>query len=426
MTFVAINVTKVTIHGGGSCIRVGLQSGNQSPKKRRRMNSKPRNNTKFLSSGNIAFVTVVCASYASATAAIIYSRRSVPAWELVVLIALGAAYLVVGTYGFALCRLSGSRLAAVAYFVVQLLIASTLILLRGSTGELSLILLPLAGQTALLLPLPVMVCACLLIYMTLVIPFIRRSRWVDAIAIAVIYGTGIVFVVVFTRVAASERDARTALAEANQLLRDHASQVEELATTKERNRLAREIHDSVGHYLTVVNVQIGAAQAILDQDRPRALDHLSKAQALTQDGLAEVRRSVAALRASPRESRPLPEAMAKLAEQWNAAGLRANFVVAGTIRPLTPQANLTLYRTAQEALTNVGKHAHATRVDLHLHYRDDRSVQLSVKDDGVGSDNSEGGFGLLGVRERVQQLNGAVRVRTDEGKGFVLEVVLPP
>jgi len=389
------------------------------------MNSKPRNNTKFFSSSNIAFVIVVCASYASATAATIYSRRFVPAWELIVLVAVGAAYLVVGTYGFAICRRSGSLLAAVAYFVVQLLLASTLILLRGSTGELSLILLPLAGQTALLLPLPVMVPACLLIYMTLVIPFIRRSRWVDAIAIAVIYGTGIVFVVVFTRVAASERDARTALAEANQLLRDHASQVEELATTKERNRLAREIHDSVGHYLTVVNVQIGAAQAILDQDRPRALDHLNKAQALTQEGLAEVRHSVAALRASPTESRPLPEALAKLAEQWNVAGLRANFLVAGTIRLLTPQANLTLYRAAQEALTNVGKHAHAGRVDLHLDYRDDRSVQLSVKDDGVGSDNSEGGFGLLGVRERVQQLNGAVRVRTDEGKGFVLEVELP-
>ncbi len=73
----------------------------------------------------------------------------------------------------------------------------------------------------------------------------------------------------------------------------------------------------------------------------------------------------------------------------------------------------------------MGKHAHAARVDLYLDYRDDRSVQLSVKDDGVGSDNSEGGFGLLGVRERVQQLNGAVRVRTDEGKGFVLEVELP-
>jgi len=342
-----------------------------------------------------------------------------------VLLAVGTAYLVVGTYGFAICRRSRSLLAGISYFFIQLLLAVTLILLRGTSGELSLILLPLAGQSALLLPLPGMVPVCFLIYVTLVMPLIVRSRWVDAIAIALIYGTGIVFVVVFTRVAASEREARTALAEANQLLRNHAAQVEELATTKERNRLAREIHDSLGHYLTVVNVQIGAAQAILEQDRERALDHLSKAQALTQEGLAEVRHSVAALRASPTESGPLPQALAKLTEQWNAAGLRAKFVVAGTIRPLTPQVNLTLYRAAQEALTNVGKHAHATGVELHLDYRDDDSVHLSIKDDGVGSDNSDGGFGLLGVRERVQQLSGEVRVRTGSGKGFALEVELP-
>ena len=174
----------------------------------------------------------------------------------------------------------------------------------------------------------------------------------------------------------------------------------------------------------MVNVQISAAQTILAHDRPRALDHLAKAQILTQEGLAEVRRSVAALRASPTESRPLPEALAKLTEQWDAAGLRAKCVVAGTIRPLTPQANLTLYRAAQEALTNVEKHAQATSVDVYLEYRDEL-VRLSVRDDGVGSTNSEGGFGLLGVRERVQLLNGEVRVRTVAGKGFSLEVELP-
>jgi signal transduction histidine kinase len=389
------------------------------------MNSTTRDSAGFFSSSNIAFVVVVCASYVSATAAIIYSRRSLPAWEVVVLVTAAVAYLIAGTYGFAICRRSGSLLAGIVYFVVQLLLAATLIVLRGSTGELSLILLPLAGQSALLLPLPGMAPICFLIYVTLVMPLILRSRWVDAIVVAVVYGTGIVFVVVFTRVAASERAARGELAEANQLLRDHSSQVEELATTKERNRLAREIHDSLGHYLTVVNVQIGAAQAILDQDRARAMDHLANAQALTQEGLAEVRHSVAALRASPTESRPLPEALAKLTEQWNAAGLRTRLVITGTIRPLTPQADLTLYRAAQEALTNVGKHAHATNVDLRLDYRAQGAVQLSVKDDGVGSNNSEGGFGLLGVRERVQLLSGAVRVRTNSGEGFALEVELP-
>lgn len=389
------------------------------------MNAKPRNGLAFFSSANVAFVIVVCASFTSAAAAMIYSQRHIAAWEIVVLVTAGASYLVVGTYGFGLVRRSGSTRAKLLYFVVQLFLAGALILLRGTTGELSLILLPLAGQSALLLPLQWMIPICLLIYVTLVMPLVVHSRWIDAVVVAVVYGTSIVFVVVFTRVAASEREARTALAEANQLLRDHAAQVEELATTRERNRLAREIHDSLGHYLTVVNVQIGAAQAILDQDRPRALDHLSKAQALTQEGLAEVRHSVAALRASPVESRPLPEALATLTEQWNSAGLRAEFVVTGVVRPLTPQANLTLYRAAQEALTNVGKHARAINVKLHLDYRDEEGIQLTIADDGVGSDSSDGGFGLLGVRERVQQLGGAARVRTESRKGFVLEVELP-
>jgi signal transduction histidine kinase len=379
----------------------------------------------LVSSGNLAFVIVVAAAYLSATSALIYSRRSLSAWEIGVLIAAGLAYLVVGTYGFNIARQSGTRRAAAIYFVVQILIAATLIKLRGSAGELSLILLPLAGQSALLLSSLWMGAVCVLIYTVLVLPLILRNRWIDALAVALVYGTGIVFVVVFTRIAASEREARAGLAEANRLLRENAAQVEELATTRERNRLAREIHDSLGHYLTVVNVQIGAAQAIFAQDATRALDHLSKAQSLTQEGLGEVRRSVAALRASPTESRPLPEALAKLVEQWNATGLRARLSVEGARRQLTPQADLTLYRAAQEALTNVGQHAGASRVDLILDYRAPESVLLQVQDDGVGGSNSGEGFGLLGVRERAQHLGGEVRVHTETGKGFRLEVELP-
>jgi signal transduction histidine kinase len=378
----------------------------------------------LFSSGNIAFAIVVCASYASGTAAMFYSHRPVTRFEAAVLLTVGIAYLFVGTYGFTRVRESRSLLAGVVYFVIQLSLGTTLIRLSGSTGELSLILLPLAGQTALSLPIYLTVPLCLSIYTILVMPFLLHGRWIDAIALAVIYGTGIVFVAVFTRVAASERDARNALAEANQLLRDHASQVEELATTKERNRLAREIHDSVGHYLTVVNVQIGAARTVLDQNRSRALEHLSKAQSLTQEGLAEVRHSVAALRASPTESRPLPEALTALVDQWRAAGLNANFRLSGNVRTLTPQTNLTLYRAGQEALTNVAKHANATTVNVRLNYSDDR-IRLTIEDNGVGASESEGGFGLLGIRERVQLLNGSVRVTTGAGKGFILEVEVP-
>lgn len=379
----------------------------------------------IINSGNLAFVIVVGASYLSATTTMVYSRRAVPVWELAVLIAAASAYLIVGTYGFALCRRSRNRRSAGVYFIVQLLLAALLIKLRGHAGELSFILLPLAGQSALLLPLRWMVGVCVLIYLLLVMPLLVLNRWVDAVIVAVVYGTGIVFVVVFTRIAASEREARASLGEANRRLQENAAQVEELAVTKERNRLAREIHDSLGHYLTVVNVQIGAAQAIFSQDSARALDHLSKAQTLTQEGLAEVRRSVAALRASPTESGPLTEALAKLVEQWNATGMSATFVVVGAPRQLTPPADLTLYRAAQEALTNVSKHASATEVGLTLDYSHAESVLLVVQDDGVGGNVSTNGFGLLGVRERVQLLGGEVRIVTEISKGFRLEVELP-
>lgn len=391
------------------------------------MGMKPtsRLSLQLASGGNLAFVVVVLAAYVSAVTALVYSRRAVAGTEVLTLIGAGTAYLLVGTYGFTLCRRAGTRRAVAAYFTVQLLLAVFLILLRGSAGELSLILLPLAAQSALVLPPRSMIAVCALIYLTLVSPLIMRGRWTDAVAIALTYGTGIVFVVVFTRIAASEREARAKLGAANRQLQEHAAQIEELATTKERNRLARELHDSIGHYLTVVNVQLGAAQAVFALDRERALEHLAKARSLTQEGLAEVRRSVAALRASPAESRPLPQALAQLIEQWRITGTHVTLEINGTPRPLTPQADLTLYRAAQEALTNVGKHARAAHVALTLDYRAATSVRLRIEDDGAGSGDLDQGFGLLGIRERAQLLGGAVRVRTQTGQGFTLEVELP-
>ena len=114
-----------------------------------------------------------------------------------------------------------------------------------------------------------------------------------------------------------------------------------------------------------------------------------------------------------------------MVEQWNTTGARTTLEIAGTPRPLTPQADLTLYRAAQEALTNVGKHARASRVALTLDYRDAARVRLEVEDDGAGGGDLDRGFGLLGIRERAQLLGGEVRVRTKAGEGFRLEVEVP-
>src|SRR5215510_11151777 len=387
------------------------------------MSFRGRDTLRFFSIGDLAFAVVVCASYASAAAALIF--RPQPITRLAVTIAVAVLYLILGTYGFVLVRRSASRVMHVGYFLIQLSLATILTLKHESVRGFSIMLLPLAGQSAFLLSTRLMVPICVLIFLMLIMPLISVSRWVDVIPTSIVHGAAVGLVVLFTRMAVRERAAQTKLAEANQRLREHAAQVEELATTKERNRLAREIHDSLGHYLTVVNVQIGAAHAMLSQDQTRAEDHLLKAQNLTQEGLAEVRRSVAALRSSPIDGRPLPYALTKLIEQWNTAGINATLQFIGEAREVTPQVNVTLYRATQEALTNVSKHAQATQVEVVVDYTNQDSVRLRVADDGVGSSYEHAGFGLLGVRERVELLRGEMRARSESGKGFMLEVELP-
>jgi signal transduction histidine kinase len=211
---------------------------------------------------------------------------------------------------------------------------------------------------------------------------------------------------------------------ANVQLAAYATQAEELAMTQERNRLAREIHDNLGHYLTIVNVQIEAAKVVLDSDPDRALDAMNKAQELAQRGLTRVRESVAALRESPVSNRPLDQAIASLVRETQSSGIVTAFEVTGEPQTLDNKVALALYRAAQEGLTNVRKHARASRVDVLLDFPPGE-VRLEVQDNGVGAAETTGGFGLLGVRERMQLLGGSLEISTGEGKGFCLMASVP-
>ena len=221
------------------------------------------------------------------------------------------------------------------------------------------------------------------------------------------------------------RDRTAELEAANQQLRASAAQVEELATTQERNRLAREIHDGLGHYFTAINMQIAAGRAVLDRDRDCALMALEKAQQLTDEGLADVRRSVAALRESALGDRPLADAIATLIETYRVMDMSISLRTYGHPRPLAQPVRLALFRTAQEALTNVGKHAQAGHVEVQLDYRAPSAVRLSIEDDGLGTCDTCEGFGLIGVRERVQVLGGTLRIASRQAQGFRLEVEVP-
>jgi signal transduction histidine kinase len=213
------------------------------------------------------------------------------------------------------------------------------------------------------------------------------------------------------------------LAAANQRLAEYATQSEELATVKERNRLARELHDSLGHYLTIIHVQLQAAASQVDLDAARAKQALAKAARLTHEGLEDVRRSVAALRASPMAGKPLAESIAALVDELSATGTRATLALSGTPYPLALPAELTLYRAAQEALTNVRKHARATAAEVTLEYAA-AHVRLTVKDDGAGQPAAVvPGFGLMGLRERARLVDGDLVV--ERGRGFSVSLRIP-
>jgi signal transduction histidine kinase len=189
--------------------------------------------------------------------------------------------------------------------------------------------------------------------------------------------------------------------------------------------VARDIHDGLGHSLTVVQMQVKAARAVLHTDPAKADDVLGKAQQQSEEALGAVRRSVRALR-EPRAAGPLPDALRALADEASAAGVPTRFDVSGTERPIPDEAREALYRAAQEGLTNVRKHAGADRADLLLDYGDE-AVRVEVRDDGVGTaaDARAPGFGLVGLRERAALVGGRLHLESAPGAGHVLTMEVP-
>ncbi len=204
----------------------------------------------------------------------------------------------------------------------------------------------------------------------------------------------------------------------------------EAAVAEERNRLAREIHDSLAHYLTIVNLQLEAAEKLPEPARVR--EQVVRARRLTLECLQEVRRSVAALRASSLEELSLPQALRKLtAEFSDSSGLCVELDV--RMPPDTavnPQHTLALYRVAQEGLTNVQRHARAQRVVVSLDQSAAGQLALCVEDDGIGPPKElaalEGDrFGLLGLRERLDLLGGRLEFEQAVTGGARLRASVP-
>jgi len=257
------------------------------------------------------------------------------------------------------------------------------------------------------------------------------------------------------------------LAENAGLQQQLLTQAREAGVQDERQRMAREIHDTLAQGLTGIITQLQAAEQAAD-DPAGWRRHFGAATRLARESLSEARRSVEALRPESLELARLSEALGEVAGRWSSLhGIPVQVTTTGTARPMPPEAEFALLRTAQEALANVARHARATRVGVTLSYLEDQ-VALDVRDDGQGFDlkklcaqaagagpantngsshvhhingliglsvgdglrrhsasPSDGGFGLVAMRQRIESLAGTLQVESEPGFGTGVSACLP-
>jgi signal transduction histidine kinase len=216
--------------------------------------------------------------------------------------------------------------------------------------------------------------------------------------------------------------------QASRLSEDREAWVRD-AVAAERARIARELHDVVAHCVSVMVIQAGAAEDLLDRDPEAARQPLHAVQVTGQEAVAELGRMLGLLRGDAAHDGLAPQpGVAQLPEllaQVRSAGLTVGYQVAGDPRELPPGIDVALYRLTQEALTNTLKHARGRRSDVVLRYSD-AAVELSVTDDGRGgADDVRPGHGLIGMRERVALYGGTVSAGPREGGGFLVDAVIP-
>jgi signal transduction histidine kinase len=194
--------------------------------------------------------------------------------------------------------------------------------------------------------------------------------------------------------------------------------------------MAREIHDTLAQSFVGVSVQLELASQLLAQSQTNAAQQqLDRTRAYVREGIAEARRSIWDLRAITAQH-TLPTRLTHLVESSNNAPLTTQLDIGGTYRPLPHTVEDEVLRIAQEALTNVSRHAHANHVSVHLRYDADRLI-LTLSDDGRGFRSSDdtlpanGHFGLQGMRERAAQINAQLTIESSEGKGTRITLDVP-
>lgn len=245
----------------------------------------------------------------------------------------------------------------------------------------------------------------------------ERFRYIF-LGYTLLFALTLAFVLLLMNALLTERQSREKLALANEQLRQYALRIENQATLQERNRIARDIHDSLGHSLTALNLQLETALKLWSTDPAKATNFLVQAKHLGSTALQDVRHSVSAMRSDPLQGRSLEEAIASLALDFQrSTGISpsCNLMLG---HPIPPEMIPALYRIVQEALTNICKYAAANEIKIQLH-SSSTQLELMIEDNGKGFNVNQNisGFGLQGMRERTLALGGKFEIHTSPGAG---------
>lgn len=247
-----------------------------------------------------------------------------------------------------------------------------------------------------------------------------------AINLSILFCLISVFVFLLVNALKSEYFSQLELKQVNQQLREYALLIEDRAMLQERNRIAREIHDSLGHSLTAQNIHLANALMYLRSNVQRTENFLLEAKQLTSNALQEVRHSVSTLRSDPLQGKQLTVAIAELVKDFeHRTEITFNFH-SSIVTTIPRETTTAIYRIVQEAFTNMLKHSEATKVDIYLE-EIDRYIQLCIQDNGVGFEPQENttGFGIQGMKERTSALGGEFKLKSIPEKGCQIYVTIP-
>jgi signal transduction histidine kinase len=306
------------------------------------------------------------------------------------------------------------RLAALAYVPATIALGLT-----GSAGAHSTLILTGVAAVALVYGIRVAAAAVLVLVVGLAALWPLLPPPFDPFGFGQDLALFVISAVFVMGIVSATLEARRRREESERLLQ----RVRELTVAEERARIARDMHDSIGHHLTVIKMGLENAKRFRERRPEAAWDEVEQSRQLTVQALTETRRWVRALRPLDLEGQVGSAALERLASSFDGSGVEVDFAVEGAERTLDPDTELVFYRVLQEGLTNVLRHAHAAHVRVRLTF-EPAQVTLVIGDDGKGAD-SEPGFGLTSLTERMRELGGRLLAGNTDGGGFELRAELP-